>query len=329
MKINISQIKINKGRRSVDLEKVKQLSESIQEIGLLNPVTITTNNVLIAGAHRIEAIKLLGEKEIEINIIDVSGLKAELAEIDENIVRNELHYITRGEQLERRKVIYEELHPETRRGISQAAGMNKAIGRNVSAESAMTFTQDTAAKTGVSSRVIHEEIQIAKNLKPEVKEAIIKSDISKTDALKIARLKPEQQVTALNTMQGIKDKPHISQATGNNEWYTPPEYVEAARKVLGAIDLDPASNAEANKIIKAERFFIAEDDGLNKNWKGRVWLNPPYASNLIVHFALKLKNHYERNKVTEAVVLVNNATETAWFNTLIGIASAVVFPKTG
>jgi ParB family chromosome partitioning protein len=132
---------------------------------------------------------------------------------------------------------------------------------------------------------------------------------------------------ASSVKEALEKKPHVSQATGNNEWYTPPEYIEAARKVLGAIDLDPASNAEANKIIKADRFFTAEDDGLNKNWKGRVWLNPPYTSSLIAHFALKLKIHYAKKEVTEAVVLVNNATETAWFNTLISIASAVVFPK--
>jgi hypothetical protein len=58
-----------------------------------------------------------------------------------------------------------------------------------------------------------------------------------------------------------------------------------------------------------------------------VWLNPPYASNLIAQFVQKLKTHYAKSEVTEAIVLVNNATETAWFNTLIGISSAVVFPK--
>lgn len=70
----------------------------------------------------------------------------------ESGVRTNLHYIDRGNQLARRKEIYEELYPETKKGISQAMGMNKAIGNNVRPESAPTFVNDTALKTGKSER---------------------------------------------------------------------------------------------------------------------------------------------------------------------------------
>jgi hypothetical protein len=81
-----------------------------------------------------------------------------------------------------------------------------------------------------------------------------------------------------------KRKPHTSNyhirgtfGTGEVEWYTPREYVDAAREVLGAIDLDPATSAVAQRTIQASRFFTREDDGLQHEWHGRVWLNPPYA----------------------------------------------------
>lgn len=140
-----------------------------------------------------------------------------------------------------------------------------------------------------------------------------------------ARTKDEI-VTRSAVFQKIKEqnKPHIANNSGDNEWYTPPEFIESARKVMGSIDLDPASNSHANKTVKASTFFTEEDDGLTKKWFGNVWLNPPYSSTLVVSFADKVAER----EFEQAVVLVNNATETKWFKTLIDKADAFVF-KTG
>ena len=97
-KVEIDKIKVNQRKREVDFEKVSELAESINHIGLLNPVTINQNYELISGLHRIEAHKLLGHKQIEVKIINTDNLISEMAEIDENIIRNELNDIEFGDR---------------------------------------------------------------------------------------------------------------------------------------------------------------------------------------------------------------------------------------
>jgi ParB family chromosome partitioning protein len=88
----------------------------MKEIGQLHAIKVNPEMKLRAGLHRVEAAKILGWDEIEGDIVDVDPLRQELIEIDENLIRSELHFLERGEFLRRRKEIYEILYPDARRG---------------------------------------------------------------------------------------------------------------------------------------------------------------------------------------------------------------------
>jgi ParB family chromosome partitioning protein len=116
--------------------------------------------------------------------------------------------------------------------------------------------------------------------------------------------------------------------TGENEWFTPPEYIEIARQVLGEIDLDPATHASAQQFIQAREFYTEDDNGLVQDWHGRVWLNPPYAQPFIKQFIDKLCAERRTGRVTGAILLTHNYTDTRWFRQITKLADAICFAKT-
>ena len=120
---------------------------------------------------------------------------------------------------------------------------------------------------------------------------------------------------------------HIQNNSGNQEWYTPAQYIESVRSVMGGIDLDPASNDLAQKVVKAREYYTLEKSGLNHEWHGRIFLNPPYGRKIVDEFVDKLSLEVEKGNVQEFVVLVNNATETKWAQKLLRVSNLVCFPS--
>jgi ParB family chromosome partitioning protein len=159
-----------------------------------------------------------------------------------------------------------------------------------------------------SRRTAQAYMRVAERL-PELEEAQSVAHLSFGDALKLLA------------------KPHVAHNSGESEWYTPGKYIDAARAVMDGVDLDPASSETAQQTVRATTYYTAATDGLAHDWEGSVWLNPPYDAVLVRRYIDKLCASIEAGSVTAAIVLVNNATETAWFQRLARLASAICFPS--
>lgn len=197
--IPIEEIQVNERiRNNLNELQVNRLSESISQIGLINPITISKNRKLVAGNHRLHACKKLGWDTIPCVITTLDdSLLLELQEIDENLIRYELHYIDRGNHLKRRMEIYEEIN-----GTSNEIRFQK-VKKNLKqfsdsapgavSETPDAFVQNTSKQIGISERTIKEDIQIFENITPEIREEIKKQEINKKDALKLARLEDKEK----------------------------------------------------------------------------------------------------------------------------------------
>lgn len=113
--------------------------------------------------------------------------------------------------------------------------------------------------------------------------------------------------------------------TGEYEWYTPKHIIEAVRSVMGSIDVDPASSEEAQKTVRAVKHYTEEDNGLNQEWHGNVFLNPPYKMPHVELFSIKLEQEIAKFHVKQAIFLSNNSTDTRWWQALAKKAALTCF----
>ena len=179
------------------------------------------------------------------------------------------------------------------------------------------YTVKTLSEIGLTAKESSTFKQIA-----SIPDDVFESTIAEK---KEAVTKAVSELTTAGMLKVAKEikSPHVSFNSGENEWYTPSFIIEAARESMGNIDLDPASNKLANETVKAENYYTIYDNGLTKEWYGNVWLNPPYSQPEISNFS----NKVTALEFTQACVLVNNATETAWFQNMMSKCTCVCFLK--
>lgn len=180
--------------RARGLGDVTQLAESIREIGLLNPITVTTKGVLISGWHRLEACRSLGWKNIPAISVTLGAVRTELAEIDENLIRNDLSALERAEHFKKRKCIYLALHPETGHGGDHKSEAFRSSKGNDS-QLIPSFADDASAKSSLSARAVRRDVLIAERISQEVRNLIRGTAIADNhvDLYQLAKMKPKDQ----------------------------------------------------------------------------------------------------------------------------------------
>jgi len=193
--------------------------------------------------------------------------------------------------------------------LCQIRGVQDGPGRpNNGDENCLTVRQ-LAAELGVSRPTAYRRMNLATELSAhdDIAAKVDSGELSAKDALREVRERETGDELATHQL--------ISQS-GCNEWYTPIEYIQAAKEVMGSIDLDPASSEIAQRWIQAHTHYTIDDDGLTHDWHGRVWLNPPWGR-LSGDFVTKLVSEMAAGRVTEAIVLVNaHSTDAQWFQPL-------------
>jgi phage N-6-adenine-methyltransferase len=307
--------------------ELQALADDIRIHGLREPIWLHPDGRIVDGRNRYRACALAGiEPATRTYKGTEEGLLAFLISL--NMARRHMD--------------------ESQRSMVTAKIARLPRGANQHSSIELPSQAEAAALMNVSLASVKRAAKVQNEAVPELQEAVESGRVSVSAAAGLTQAPAEEQrrVAEASKSDSYKETQaaiaeararidtdsrlmgaHVGNNSGENEWYTPIDYIKAAHAVMGAIDLDPASSSTANETVGAERFYTARDDGLKQSWSGRVWMNPPYAQPLIEQFCTRLAQEYASGDVEQATVLVNNGTETAWFQTLAGEATAMCFPR--
>jgi ParB family chromosome partitioning protein len=199
---------ITVGSRKREIGNVSALAESIDALGLLNPVTVVIQQehdgrdisypkpVLVAGARRLEACKQLGWTEIDTTVVELYDIDLQLAEIDENLIREPLSALQRAEQLAQRK------------GIFEMKGGTKSS--TPGGEQDAGFAKDASDKVGLTKRAINRDIAMAEGIPEKLRDELrgTESEDSLEDLKALAKEKdnPAAQKKAVKAVKSGEAK---------------------------------------------------------------------------------------------------------------------------
>jgi hypothetical protein len=212
---SVSSVRVNGRLRTLDPEKLEELAASIKDIGLLSPPILSSDNFLLAGAHRLAAVEMLGWKICDFKIAPYKhdSPEAGLIEIDENLQRKELTILEQSEYLWKRNQLLEQMGKRLKQGgqpVTLKTLKNEGVTKTPSFSK-----QNKVPNIGLTERTIQRRIQIARNLTEEQRELIRKTPLAneQKDLLEISKIKdPERRTGVIKLLLGEDPPQTVNEA---------------------------------------------------------------------------------------------------------------------
>ena len=186
----LDEIEIQQRARPYNATEVVALKASIQAIGLQTPLTVVERDgryVLVAGRHRLEALRLLKAERVPVRIVAFDDVEARLWTISENLHRAELTVTQRAEQIAEWIRLTEVKAKPSQVATVSMGGRGKEGGVNAAAR-----------ELGITKDEAHRAVKIDA-IVPAAKDAMraARLDNNQTVALRVASYADEDQVDAV------------------------------------------------------------------------------------------------------------------------------------
>lgn len=203
--------KVNTNLPKPDPGEINDLAESIEEVGiLLQPIVVGPDLRIIAGRKRFAVVSKLDWDEVPVNVVPLDGVKAKLAEVDENLRRRQYTKLEFAELVEERTRLMIQLHPELEDKSPQATGkrgaeIKKAVKeKKPLPEKIANLTKTLAKSTGRSERSVQRDLARSSNIAKPVRDILKDTDLADNGLYldKLGKLTKEEQVEAVGDGSG-------------------------------------------------------------------------------------------------------------------------------
>lgn len=314
-------------RAQLDLATISEYAERMSDGVVFPPITVFYDGAdywLADGFHRYSAATCVGATEIAVDIRQGTIQDAQWYSYSVN----QAHGLRRSNEDKRRAVEAALQHEYAGRysdeQIARHVGVHRNTVVNYRREQPAQFVQDTRLVNRNGQTYEMNTANIGKLATPTFDGRMISNPDQWRTPVRLRAADPvNDELDPPMELEQVADQfPDELTATDrellaeeesdldSNEWYTPVEFIEAARAVMGGIDTDPASNDTAQGFIQAGTHYTKETNGLAQEWGPNVWLNPPYDNPL--PWVEKLLAEFEAGNTKQAILLVNTANSPQW-----------------